>query len=117
MLLSKLEQLDKLEHVPFGRSRFVAGLGAGLFATATSLTAAGRAMASPYPCFGFDGCSCCSGSTCCESGCTAIYTSCSSPDGHCWITCGCIYNYQCCDWQKANGSYCICSGRLGQCGC
>jgi hypothetical protein len=98
MLLSKLEELDTLEHVPFGRNRLFAGLGAGLFAAAASMTSAGRALAAPYPCYGFDACTCCSGSTC-------------------WITCGCIYNYQCCDWQKSNGSYCICSGRLGQCGC
>lgn len=115
MLLSRLEQLDKLDQVPFGRNRFFAGVGAGLFATAASLTGAGRALAAPYPCYGFDECTCCSGSTCCEPGCTTAPGFCGATN--CWITCGCIYNYQCCDWQKSGGGYCICSGRLGQCGC
>jgi len=119
MLVLDLEKLETLEQVPFGRNRLLAGVGAGLFAAATALVAPGRGSATtPYPCFGFDACVCCSGSTCCDGSCSPLSTSCPSADHHCWITCGCGFNYQCCDWYYANGpNNCICSGRLGACGC
>lgn len=116
-MLPSLERIETLDQVPLGRSRLFAGVGAGLFAVAAALMTPARALSTPpYPCGGLDECGCCSGSTCCSSGCTA-YTGACPGGGQCWITCGCIYNYQCCDWQTGPDSFCTCSGRLGQCGC
>lgn len=94
-----------LDQVRFGRSRFLAGAGALLLLTAVRLTGGDRAAAF-YPCTGTD-CTCCSGSSCCTSGCmdkNCVCDECS----HCWWMCANGVEYQCCDYDSPNGE-CVCT--------
>lgn len=109
-----------LARVPFGRNRALALIGGTLFSFALQLTAPRVARAShgaiPYPCFGYGVCHCCSGFTCCESGCFNPGNVGCPTAGQCWITCDCQNNYQCCDWGgSSTGGNCICSGIVSLC--
>lgn len=104
-------------NVPFGRSRALKVIGAALFGFALRISAPQLAEAAhfpvPYPCSSYGQCHCCSGSTCCEAGCTWDGISHCTSGGQCWYTCipttGDVY--QCCDWhtQEPAGAHCICS--------
>lgn len=114
-----------IEGVPFGRKRFVALAGAGLFGLALRWFAPENARAwhggGVYPCEGFYACHCCNGSTCCDpNGCFwPAHSHCPS-GGQCWYTCYCNYWWQCCDWHVYDdgGSvrHCICVSATTWCG-
>ncbi|WP_214416060.1 hypothetical protein [Sphaerisporangium fuscum] len=100
-----------VEHVKktrLTRNRFLAVAGATLVGVATSAWFPGRAEAAPDGCYGAPGCSCCSATTCCSSGCTSAYT-CGGK--HCWTSCAylgsTLYRFDCCDYYKG-GNLCIC---------
>lgn len=106
--------------VPFGRNRALALVGGVLFSAALQLTAPKLARAGhgadPYPCAGFGACHCCSGSTCCEGGCSwpgGSHTHCSSGT-QCWYVCSSENDlYKCCDWHSTeqtrnDNGHCIC---------
>lgn len=103
--------------VPFGRSRMLALLSGTLLSVAFQVAAPRQAQAAhgsyPYPCFGFGVCHCCSGSTCCESGCDFVSAGCPS-GSQCWYTCDCFNLYHCCDWSSSSGT-CVCSGLVRSC--
>ncbi len=107
---------QSLERVRFGRNRMLALMGGGLAAFATKLAWATPAYAhtTPYLCHDAPGCSCCSGSQCCESGCTGGYYGCESGQ-QCWYVAvdvggGCYDLYPCCDWGGGHHPVCICQG-------
>jgi hypothetical protein len=98
----------------FGRNRFLVFIGSGLVAAATKLAMATPAYAHPTPflCHDAPGCHCCSGSSCCESGCTAVSGACES-GGQCWTVAvdvggGCYDLYVCCDWTGPAHGFCMC---------
>jgi hypothetical protein len=119
-------QLDHrlASQVPFGRSRFLGFCGAALFGVATRLVTPKLASAAhgnvPSPCFGFATCHCCSGTSCCESGCywhSSHHHGCPT-GGQCWNSCnydaqGCCYSYRCCDWHSSGG-LCLCRSYRGK---
>lgn len=110
---------DEVSRVLLSRSRFLAVVGGALFATVLQVTAPKLAAASdsPYPCFAYHPCQCCSGQNCCtSSGCYGGFYGC--PTGsQCWFTCDCVSLYQCCDWAQGSpsGPRCVCSGYIGSC--
>lgn len=80
-------------------------------AMAVRVAAAHPALAAaPYPCFGFDGCSCCNFSgQCCVSGCSSDPGHCPTGSS-CWSVCDAGNWYQCCDFKYNNhANHCICS--------
>lgn len=108
-----------LDSVPLGRRRLLAGASAMLAAFGARAWFPERAAAvtPPNGCYGYDACSCCSGSTCCRSDCRGGFYGCHS-NAQCWTTCAydgsTLYRFRCCDW--AFGSrICICRARLGLC--
>jgi hypothetical protein len=108
-----------LDSVPLGRRRLLAGASAALAALGARLWFPERAAAAPpNGCFGYNACSCCSGTRCCRSGCRGGYYGCPS-GGQCWNTCAYdgsqLYRFRCCDWAYGTSGRCICRGRLGLC--
>lgn len=103
------------------RSKFLAAAGAGLFGIATRLVLPESARANhdpaPQGCFGFGVCHCCSGSTCCVSGCNypGGHSDGCPNGGQCWNTCVGNLMYQCCDWHYGTSSHCICRGFVSAC--
>lgn len=90
----------------FGRSLFLKGVGAAaLGVTIPSVFAQKASAAPPYPCYGYNKCSCCYKDSCCVSGCSAVST-CHGTS--CWYTTVGGVKYRCCDW-KHGSTYCICS--------
>jgi hypothetical protein len=107
-----------VEHVKktrLTRSKFLAVAGATLVATASKAWFPGRAEAAPDGCSGYPTCSCCSASSCCGSGCSALYTC---GGRQCWTSCAylgsTLYRFDCCDYRK-NGTACICRVNLRPC--
>lgn len=104
-----------------GRRRSVALAGATMVAFASQVffpETSQAAAAPPNGCFGYDGCPCCSGTSCCSSGCSGC-SNCGCPTGgQCWYSCAYIgstlYRIRCCDYRRGSG-YCICRGILGSC--
>ena len=108
-----------LAGVPFPRSRWLRLAGGAVFGIVLQLTASNVARAghggAPYPCAGFGSCHCCSGSTCCESGCSwpgGTHSHCPSGT-QCWYVCSSENDlYRCCDWHTTEESnatgHCIC---------
>lgn len=115
---------EVLDEVTFGRSRALAVIGALIFSAAATIAAPRLARAAdglaPWPCAGLGACHCCSGTSCCEAGCSwdFSHSHCSS-GGQCWFTCtGCPGDYyECCDWHTTLPGFhaCICRAFLGQC--
>ena len=113
-----------LGEVQFGRSRLLAGAGAGLLTLATKMWFADVASANhgvPNGCFGYHWCPMCSG-TSCVSGCCGARTCCCPPAGvanQCWESCAyegaTLYRIKCCDWDECGAGGCICRGFLGPC--
>ena len=111
---------QQLAQIPFGRNRFLRMMGAALFGLATTMVMPRNALAHgtsvPYPCYGFNRCSCCSNGNCC-GGCTDLTDTCTEGDGHCWlvvIDSPCAI-YQCCDFEDVDGHNCICSVKTCNC--
>jgi hypothetical protein len=99
--------------VRFGRSRVLKTLGAALFGyTAQSILkqqpAWGGHTGPPGPCYGYGVCHCCSGSSCCVSGCTYIHHEGCPTGAQCWAACynGC--HWHCCDYMLSGGTHCLC---------
>ena len=97
----------------FGRSHVLKTLGGALFGfTAQSILKSNPAWAThtppPGPCGGYNACHCCSGSSCCVSGCTYIHWEGCSTMAQCWAACynGC--HWHCCDYMVPGGQHCIC---------
>jgi hypothetical protein len=131
----KLVDLDEesLTKVPFGRNRFLKGLGIALFSAAVNLALPKEAKATHNcnvtPCFGFCLCDCCNSLTaeCCESGCCPVVTHSHCPGGgQCWTTCYGTQLWRCCDYHYgcmgscdgcADGwpNHCLCRAWLGSC--
>ena len=108
-----------LADVPFGRNRVLAMLGGALIGLSVRMISptAARGDHGPVPqwCYGYGVCHCCSGHTCCASGCSySEWLGCPT-GGQCWFVCDPNINrlYRCCDWQQADGGYCICMGLTG----
>lgn len=103
--------------VRFGRSRFLAALGAVVFDLAVRRAAPAEAThTSSYPCDG-PACHCCG-----TSNCTPVSGACYQygGNGHCWYICwrasnGNTQYYKCCDFQSAVGNICTCRKLLGAC--
>lgn len=105
------------------RNRFLQVMGAGLFGFATQMvlrTAPAEAthVGTPYGCYGYPRCHCCSGVNCCGD---CHYHSgglgCES-QGQCWNNCAGGNMYRCCDWHEIVGSRhsaCICASDIGNC--
>jgi hypothetical protein len=114
---------DQREHpVPFGRRRFLATLGAGMFGIASRLVLPSGASAAPTPlyCGGALGCDTCDAYGVC-TGCPAGSFNCRNVKGQqCWTACGpagsggCVPCYSCCDWLKTDyKTVCICRRYIG----
>ncbi len=128
----------ELDRAFLGRRRALGMLGGALFGgVATTLVnaspayAAACSMTSPGSgCFGFKKCNCCSGTSCCASGCTPLTGLC--PDvgwgggPNYWYTCQSGYMFACADFcQTCSGgsgshcpsgkSPCICRFYIGTC--
>jgi hypothetical protein len=130
--VQRLVDLDDryLAQVPFGRNRLLRTLGLALFGLAVQMAVPRAVHADPpYPCEGFEPCSCCSGASCCAIGCCSVqsHTHCRS-GGQCWYVClGGTALYRCCDYHYNCGSltcgdcgsrgswayHCICRGYIG----
>lgn len=111
--------------VLFGRSRFLAKLGAAMAGAATaavlrSQPAYAQHEGTPYPCGGYPKCHYCDGSLC------TSYCSWPSGHSHCqsggqyWETCTSAGNlYRCRDWHEEfpglTQHHCICSASIGRC--
>jgi hypothetical protein len=103
-----------LRKVRLGRNKFLKLSGGALFALATGALLPKAAYAAadgndavaaaPYPCYGYDECSCCYRESCCVGGCAPITTCRGS---QCWWTSAGGATYHCCDWQHG-GTNCIC---------
>ena len=120
-MLSEIVSASEGAHIIAGtrglsRSKVIAVASSAILYWTLRLTAPEVARAAhlgvPYPCFGYGQCHCCSGSTCCESGCLwhSDHSHGCPSGGQCWYTCiqatGDVY--QCCDWHSNTG-LCICS--------
>jgi hypothetical protein len=125
-----------LSGVRFGRRRFLARVGAGVFAVATGAALADSALASwsETPCFGPGPCSCCNMTGSQAGNCTSCdpnwpnrtcYGSCPvSPNwinDSCWRGCGGDHRlYYCCDFTSGscnNGVGCVCRCRVPNSSC
>jgi len=117
---------DDIGSVPFESSRLLGTLGGMLFSLAArvalpqAVEAATPKNATPPPCYGLDGCNCCSGITCCDTNCQSANSYCSGQQ--CWYTCSGGINYLCCDYFSPYNAYgygdphhCICSVVAGRC--
>ena len=118
------EKLSVLRGEKLVRSRALAVLGTALVGVATRMVLPDSAEAihssvNP-PCFGYGGCHCCNGSTCCTSVCEASYSHTHCPGGgQCWYSCYCGTTWNCCDWHVKNTNqqtHCICYGVVTTCG-
>jgi hypothetical protein len=102
---------QELAKIRFGRNRFLRTVGVALFAFATQLVSPQEASAAhgyvPWPCHGANICHCCSGASCCESGCKY--------DGYCWYVVVNCATYKCCDWINSNDKLCICRSKVCSC--
>lgn len=112
-----------VDGVPFGRSRALALFGAALFSLTLRVLAPDVARANHYganPCYGFNQCHNCSGTTCYTSGGAQCQpcTTCGCPtQTQCWYTCSCGSDIRCCDWyDQGAGYYCICRAAVKSCG-
>ena len=117
-----MRTLNETASVPFSRSRWLAALGTVMLGAALKLSAPDRAAAyhgnTPSGCFGYGKCHCCSGCTCCSSGCQNWGGSGGCPTGgQCWSVCVGPTLYRCCDWKSPAGPYiwCICRCAVGTC--
>lgn len=117
---STFARQDVLERVPFGRNRFLAGVGAIVVGLAGRLITpeVAKAYHGPPPpgCYGYGECHCCSGCTCCSSGCQNWgWVGCHT-GLQCWYHCIGTTLYKCCDWKSPAGPniYCICRCNQGQ---
>ena len=113
--LRHLLDLDEgdLRLIPLGRNRLLRAAGL-LFGAAVAAALPKNALAAPYPCFGYNECSCCSGDVCCVDQCSAVTGSC--PSGlQCWQTCAQGDVWQCCDWNDPNAGRCICTRIVANC--
>jgi hypothetical protein len=111
---------DPLAEVPFGRNRFLAWLGAGVFGTATGLILrsepadAHHTTGTPYPCRVYRRCHRCSGSRCTYKCYRSRNSECPT-GGQCWFTRTRRGLYRCCDWRTTVGGrrrWCVCSGKV-----
>jgi hypothetical protein len=102
--------------VPFGRNRMLKLAGGALFgAVSGSIPKANPAWAShqgpPGPCFEYQKCHSCVGSTCNLVTCGYYgWLGCPS-GGQCWQACYSNCTWNCCDWQFTSGSTwqtCLC---------
>lgn len=126
--IRQLVDLDDraLVNVHFGRNRFLRALGIAIFGYVVQMVAPETAHAyhgsTPYPCFGFGQCHCCSGTSCCTTdGCQAVAGVGCPGGGQCWTTCASNNLWRCCDWKEkpcptCAWQYCICGRRI-QTGC
>lgn len=107
------------DEVPFGRSRLLKFIGAGLFGYATQAILrndpAWATHTIPGPCVGLDAswerCPSCSGSQCTASTCGYYHWEQCPTGGQCWTSCYSNCTWRCCDWMYTSGStwkHCIC---------
>lgn len=106
---------------PIRRRKLLDAMAGGVLAAATrvfiSSSASAESFGVPPACTG-SYCPSCSGSTC-TSGCNGPYVGACIGDSSCWsvqgdlASPGCYNFWQCCDWDLADGLFCVCRGYLG----
>jgi hypothetical protein len=108
---------DPLDRSLLTRNPMLKVLGAGFFGLVAHLAVGVTPAAAdaPYPCVGYDECSCCNGRYCCMSGCLGHTNLGCEENQQCWNTCGGGWIYRCCDWHSASHVACICSGAIRLC--
>lgn len=112
-----------LEHVRFGRNRFLGAAGGVLFGALAMFfgrteLAWGLCGTDVLPCYGLPFCCCCSGTACCQNGCfQRNYKTCfeSTWGLHCWNSCHPVGRITCCDWVTGNNNDCLCRANTGPC--
>jgi len=106
--------------VRFGRNRFLRALGIALFGFVVQMVAPQLAYAHhgspPGPCYAYGVCHCCSGTTCCSTGCHYPGWLGCPGGGQCWWSCQTPNQFwKCCDWRDGDGNECICAKKVSAC--